>query len=593
MGSTILPSRTEHAGIHSNALSTREAHITEIRLTLAALAFSGIASALLCKDLLARFVELIQRQASADATVQLIFIVVVGLLLFGNFVYVFARLARLKRLARHSRSPDHDIEKLHLQHAPSLSVLVPAYKEDPSVIWKTLLSAALLDYPSKHVVLLIDNPPATASTEDQRLLDATRALPTQLQALLETLASRLMSELNSFVVRSKTGRLYVDAELHNIASLYDACADWLNQQAKHFNVRNHEDRWFIDNILRSPSQLHRRRASELRELAEEPRAQQGSISLELEYRRLSSLFRAELTSFERKKYVNISHEANKAMNLNSYLGLMGRCIREIRKEDGVHILMTVPSEAERVLPDADYVITLDADSLLKTDYALRLVTLMEEPGNESLAVAQTPYSAFPDAPNKLERTAGATTDIQYLVHQGFTYCNATFWVGANALLRKKALEEICIVGEERGYEVRRFIQDRTVIEDTESTVDLVLHGWSLFNYPERLAYSATPPDFGSLLIQRRRWANGGLIILPKLLRYLTKPKVKHRAGHAVMGIHYLTSLATVNIGILLLLTLPVEEPMRTHWLPLAALPYFALYARDLRQEGYHLSDFFQ
>ena len=120
----------------------------------------------------------------------------------------------------------------------------------------------------------------------------------------------------------------------------------------------------------------------------------------------------------------------------------------------------------------------------------------------------------------LERVAGATTDIQYIIHQGFTRYDATYWVGANALLRKTALEDIVTVGEERGFEVRRYIQDRTVIEDTESSIDLVDRDWTLFNYPERLAYSATPPDFGALLIQRRRWANGGLIILPKLLRYL-------------------------------------------------------------------------
>ena len=51
--------------------------------------------------------------------------------------------------------------------------------------------------------------------------------------------------------------------------------------------------------------------------------------------------------------------------------------------------------------------------------------------------------------------------------------------------------------------------------------EMPVGGVKLFNYPERLAYSATPPDFGSLLIQRRRWANGGVIIVPKLMRYLT------------------------------------------------------------------------
>ena len=41
------------------------------------------------------------------------------------------------------------------------------------------------------------------------------------------------------------------------------------------------------------------------------------------YLRLARTFRAELSSFERKRYVSLSHEANKAMNLNSYIGLMG------------------------------------------------------------------------------------------------------------------------------------------------------------------------------------------------------------------------------------------------------------------------------
>ena len=57
-------------------------------------------------------------------------------------------------------------------------------------------------------------------------------------------------------------------------------------------------------------------------------------------------------------------------------------------------------------------------------------------------MAQTPYSAFPGARGPLERLAGATTDMQYIVHQGFTQHQATYWVGANALLRKAALEDI-------------------------------------------------------------------------------------------------------------------------------------------------------
>src|SRR5690606_37916964 len=99
-----------------------------------------------------------------------------------------------------------------------------------------------------------------------------------------------------------------------------------------------------------------------------------------------------------------------------------------------------------------------------------------------------------------------------------SYYNATFWVGANAVIRKKALEDVVETEFVGGFEIKRFVQDHTVIEDTESSIDMAIHNWRLANYPERLSYSATPPDFGSLVVQRLRWANGGLLIFPKLLK---------------------------------------------------------------------------
>jgi hypothetical protein len=279
------------------------------------------------------------------------------------------------------------------------------------------------------------------------------------------------------------------------------------------------------------------------------------------------------------------------MNLNSYIGLVGQRLRERRAADGLHLEPAGTAEAALEVPDTDYFITLDADSLLVPDYASRLIHLMEQPGHARTAVAQTPYSAIPGAPSALERIAGATTDIQYIIHQGFTGYGATYWVGANALLRKTALADIAVTETERGFPVTRFIQDRTVIEDTESSVDLVDRGWQLHNYPERMAYSATPPDFGSLIIQRRRWANGGLIILPKLLRYLLSGR--GRRGEGFMRFHYLSSIAAVNLGLVLLLAVPFTESIRSLWLPLTALPYFVLYGRDLRLVGYRVGDLFR
>src|SRR5947209_9390300 len=123
-----------------------------------------------------------------------------------------------------------------------------------------------------------------------------------------------------------------------------------------------------------------------------------------------------------------------------------------------------------------------------------------------------------------------------------------------------ALREICKYRHERGHRTPVFIQDRTVIEDTGSTVDLIRGGWSLHNYPERLAYSATPPDFGSLIIQRRRWSNGGLLILPDLLAYLwQKGRLVGCFSEAAVRSYYLVSPALANFGLLLLLVYRFDD----------------------------------
>ncbi|MDP9366182.1 MAG: hypothetical protein M3Q10_18505 [Chloroflexota bacterium] len=113
----------------------------------------------------------------------------------------------------------------------------------------------------------------------------------------------------------------------------------------------------------------------------------------------------------------------------------------------------------------------------------------------------------------------------------------------------------------------------------------------LFNDPDRLAYSATPPDFGALLIQRRRWANGGLLVLPKLARYAVAGP-RHRATplELPMRLHYLGSLFAGSVGLLALLLLPLEEGLGSPWLPATAAPYFLLYWRDLVHAGYRTGD---
>ncbi|MEV6494880.1 glycosyltransferase family 2 protein, partial [Actinoplanes sp. NPDC051633] len=307
------------------------------------------------------------------------------------------------------------------------------------------------------------------------------------------------------------------------------------------------------------------------------------------YRRLLATFDATMTSFERKRYVSLSSEPNKAMNLNSYIGLMGGSYQEVGTPLGVALVPAAPGRAELTVPDPDYVLTLDADSVLMPEYALRLVHLMEQGAHERDAVAQTPYSAFPGSATRIERVSGATTDIQHIVHQGMTHYDATFWVGANAVLRKKALDEICEVAYEGDWEIKRYIQDRTVIEDTESTIDLRVNGWNLFNYPERLAYSATPPDFGSLAIQRQRWANGGLLILSRLKdQFRAHDKV--RFGELFLRVNYMASIFWSSVCLVVMLAYPFNADLLNPILLLVSVPYFLMMSADLKAAGYKRLD---
>ena len=293
------------------------------------------------------------------------------------------------------------------------------------------------------------------------------------------------------------------------------------------------------------------------------------------YRRLVWIFRAELSSFERKRFASLSHEPNKAMNLNSYLGLMGGRYRIRETPSGAIHLPVRGGSFDLEVPDPDYVLTLDADSMLLPEYCLRLVSYMEREENADVAIVQTPYSAFRGAPTRIERISGATTDLQHIVHQGLTHYDATFWVGANAILRKPALDTVMTEESHNGFVIRQYIKDRTVIEDTESSIDMRMHGWRLENYPERLSYSATPPDLGALCVQRERWADGGLLVLPRLFA-LARLRIgrsrRARLNEMFLRLSYLASISWASVGLWLLLFYPFDQNLLSRYAILTAVP---------------------
>jgi cellulose synthase (UDP-forming) len=580
------------------ATHKRLAEHYECAITGAGILVTLVAGALFCRELFDALPGVLQRGAAGGLLEWITFSLIAGFLIYGNLVYQVARFGHHQRLAHHLPASRDCIDAVFDQPAPPLTMLVPSYCEEPAVVYMTLMSAALTEYPNRRVVLLIDDSPSPVNQAARKNLDAMRQMPAAIEARLARAAEPLVAAESQWKRRCAEAGPDIKAESPRLEACFDIAASWFENIAESWKIEDHSHQFFVDRVLLSQARELRLRGEALRVRANEGDAGNAEhvpltvAEVSRQYARLASLFRVSLSSFERKRYINLSHEPNKAMNLNSYIALLGGRYCEEHRKDGTHLVACAENDpATLEVPPAAYVLTLDADSMLFPDYALRLAQVLSRPENADVGVIQTPYSAYPGAPGVLERIAGATTDIQHIIHQGFTALNATYWVGANALLRVDALRDICVEVVERGYPIARYITDHTVIEDTESSIDLAHKGWRLLNYPARLSYSATPADYGAFLIQRRRWANGGLLIVPSLLRYLVnKRQLKALFTEGPMRLHYLVSLTAVSCGVLAMLLYPFEEFLRSLWLPLAALPYFVLYGRDLLLCGYRPTD---
>jgi cellulose synthase/poly-beta-1,6-N-acetylglucosamine synthase-like glycosyltransferase len=528
---------------------------------------------------------------------RIVYNLIFAVFMFGSFTYQISRLAFFWNLRKKVRIATQNLEQFQARDAtevPPVEVIVPSYREEAHVIWQTLMSAALTDYPHRRIVLLLDNPPNPSDRAERNALLASRAQVDLLNDMLAPIAARFAAAAEKF--REESGAIDASAAAETAAGLHVEAAEWLEAVANQVETGafsgpdDHTSKFFLKAVLREPAEEHRRRAEELRAIPHEL----SRTAAEFNY--LSTRFKAEVALFERKQFWNLSHAPTKAANLNSYLSVMGRRLLVVNGPKGreLHDLIedTAPSHAEIIEPpDAKYVVILDADSFLMRDYITHMVSAMEGPENIRTAVMQTPYTAIPNSPHVLERTAGATTDIYYYVTEGMSFAHAGFWVGASACIRKEALLEIVTFHEERGFAVPAYIQDTTVIEDTGATIDLARKGWSVENYPARLSYSATPSDFGTLAVQRRRWANGGLIILPNLLGYLFRRKPTPRnLLEGALRIHYLVMPACISISMLLMLVYPFDFKRVSSLIYVTLPPYLYLICRDLKHTGYQRAD---
>lgn len=95
----------------------------------------------------------------------IIFSIALLSLFYGNIIYQLTRIGQIKRHLNH-RDDYPNLEALHeVDGSPTVSILVPSYKEQTAVVMQTVLSAALSEYPNRSVTLLLDDPPACSGAD--------------------------------------------------------------------------------------------------------------------------------------------------------------------------------------------------------------------------------------------------------------------------------------------------------------------------------------------------------------------------------------------------------------------------------------------
>ena len=409
---------------------------------------------------------------------------IILVLTFAIIIHCLADLGFYRRRASRAALPSGGGRAGLRRGGPrGLLVLVPSYKEQPGVIRQTLISAALVEYPGRRVVLLLDDPPAPTTGEDAALLGSARRLPGELQALLDVPADHLGRELAAYGERARAGAVAPDAEAVRLARLYDWAAGWLEALAAGFAAGggaalSHTDRLFADRVLLAPARAHRAWAEELRRSVPDD----GRIARE--YRRLAALFRVELAELRAqalRQPVARAQQGDEPQQLSRARrrrlprgGAAGRrpprAVRS-RRGDGAGPRRHLRRHAGRRQPG---------------DLGLRAAARAGHGAAGRRADRDRADALHGGYPTRRRCSSGrprASTDAQFFSHQGMAHFGASFWVGASALMRRAALEDIAIVREERGHPVRVYVDDRILIEDAAATVDLLGKGWRVHHDP--------------------------------------------------------------------------------------------------------------
>src|SRR5262249_31300085 len=204
----------------------------EVALTLVGLIVTILATLPLTCYMVGMMDQSLRAGALGTLLTQIGFALIFLGLIYGNVLYQLTRLGYWLRLRTHRATPRHVLDTIYDEPVPpAVVMLVPAYKEEVSIVRQALLSCALQEYPHRRVVLLIDDPSPPAPPADREALEQMRHLPQEIMALLAAPAACCHTAATRFEARLCRQPLEVSAEITRLVDVLQEVAQWCEAQA--------------------------------------------------------------------------------------------------------------------------------------------------------------------------------------------------------------------------------------------------------------------------------------------------------------------------------------------------------------------------
>jgi cellulose synthase (UDP-forming) len=216
--------------------------------------------------------------------------------------------------------------------------------------------------------------------------------------------------------------------------------------------------------------------------------------------------RPEVRKLAEKKGVNY---ISRKSNINAKAGNLNNALKDISGE---------------------LIVVFDADFVPKPDFLNGLTDYFND---DSVAVVQTPQEYYnTDSFQHIRMPVGKMYNDQDFFMRSVLPArnnyNAAYWIGTNAIIRRKAIDSV------GGFAIE------SVTEDLLTSIKLHENGWKIIYINESRASGLAPVNASQYFIQRRRWAQGAIQVLmknnPLFSRNLTG---KQRLSYLASVIHFI------------------------------------------------------